>query len=348
MLGVWLHLGDQPVTIVAVFNSAAELAAAKLVVEELSGTSFGRQLTVDGTFVDPTHTLPTWRLVRVLYYIAGRPVEIYADKKWRLENPQPLSAVECARRQVDALAVLKTVAEPVEREVLGLSQSSGLAVAELGDTTHLVALRGTNRVIELDSGIIETAMASPSLQFARLEQSIPLESGVSIRTITTQRREGPRTNDPVVEDFARLWRKARNFNLRQPPTPISVDPNKLAAALAAAHRRDMRLVQLISERVTVGGKRGHRDPRSLRVAIAANNHHLDDFDGRLAAYALPPGDSDDVDVQFVADPTLTDGAALYEAAFGPHEPRTDFYEAPALTVIASVLGFIDDEIEFVP
>ena len=348
MLGVWLHLGDQPVTIVAVFNTNAELAAAKQEVEELSGTSFGRQLTVDGTFTDPTHTLPTWRLVRVLYYVTGRPVEIYADKNWRLETPQPLSAVECARRQVDALAVLKAAAEPVEREVLGLSQPSGLAVAESGDTTHLVALRGTSRVIELDAGVIESAMAAPSLQFARLEQSIPLESGVNIRTITTQRREALRTNDPVVEDFARLWRKARNFNLRQPPTPISVDPTKLSAALAAAHRRDMRLVALIAERVTVGGQRGHRDQRSLRVVIAATNHHPDDFGGRLAAYALPPGDPDDVAVQFVADPTPADGAALYEAAFGPDEPQTDFYDATALTVIASVLGFIDDEIEFVP
>jgi hypothetical protein len=187
-------------------------------------------------------------------------------------------------------------------------------------------------------------LAAPSLQFARLEQSIPLESGVSMRTITVQRREGRRANDPVVEDFARLWRIARNFNLRRPPTPVSVDPAKLAAALAAAHRRDMRLVQLISERVTVGGQRGHRDPRSLRVAIAAtNSHHADDFGGQLASYALPPGDPDDADVQFVPDPTLTDGEALYEAGFGPDELRTDFWDATAQTVIASVLGFIDDE-----
>jgi hypothetical protein len=45
---------------------------------------------------------------------------------------------------------------------------------------------------------------------------------------------------------------------------------------------------------------------------------------------------------------LTDGVSLYEAAFGPHEPSTDCYEAPALSVIASVLGFFDDEIELVP
>ena len=43
-----------------------------------------------------------------------------------------------------------------------------------------------------------------------------------------------------------------------------------------------------------------------------------------------------------------DGASLYEAAFGQHEPKTDFYEAPALSVIASVLGFFEDEIELVP
>lgn len=63
---------------------------------------------------------------------------------------------------------------------------------------------------------------------------------------------------------------------------------------------------------------------------------------------LPPGDPDDVEGQFVGDPTLTDGATLYETALGPHEPIADFYKAVALTVIASVLGFIDDEIEFVP
>ena len=38
---------------------------------------------------------------------------------------------------------------------------------------------------------------------------------------------------------------------------------------------------------------------------------------------------DDVDVRFLADPTLTDGEALYEAAFGPDEPQTDFCEATA-------------------
>jgi len=45
---------------------------------------------------------------------------------------------------------------------------------------------------------------------------------------------------------------------------------------------------------------------------------------------------------------VTEGAALYAAAFGPDEQEPDFFEATALSVVASVLGFIDDEIEFVP
>ena len=42
--------------------------------------------------------------------------------------------------------------------------------------------------------------------------------------------------------------------------------------------------------------------------------------------------------QFAPDPTLTDGESLYEAAFGPDERPTDFWDATAQTVIASVLG----------
>jgi hypothetical protein len=42
-----------------------------------------------------------------------------------------------------------------------------------------------------------------------------------------------------------------------------------------------------------------------------------------------------------------EGAALYTAAFGPEGPATDFYAAPALSVIGNVLGFFEDEIEFV-
>jgi AcrR family transcriptional regulator len=344
MVGIWLHLGEQPVSIVAVFNETDELAAAKREVEELAGESFGRRLSVDGTFIDPTQTIPTWRLARVLYYVTGRAVEIYRDKQWVLPDTQPLPAIEFARRQIDALTVLKTNVDPIEREVLGLSQPGGLAVATSGDKTYIVMLSGTDRVIELDPDVVETAMSAPSLKFARLEQAIALDRGVSIRTVTVQRRDTSRTNDPVVEDFGRLWRRGRNFNLRQPPTRVSVDPNTLAKALATAHRRDMKLVQLIAERVTVGDQRGHRDPRSLRVAISTADRQQD-FGSHLAACALPPGDPDDVNVQFISDPALTDGAALYEAAFGQHEPKTDFYEAPARSVIASVLGFIDDEIE---
>jgi hypothetical protein len=230
-------------------------------------------------------------------------VEVYRDKQWVLPDTRPLPAVEFARRQIDALTVLKTEVDPIEREALGLSRPSGLAAAESGDTTYIVILRGTERVIELDPGVVETAMSAPSVQFVRLEQSIALGSGVSIRTVTVQRRATSRTNDPVVEDFGRLWRTARNFNLRQSPTRISVNPNTLAAALATAHRRDMRLVQFIAARVTVGDRRGHRDPRSLRVAISTANRQQD-FGSQLAAYALPPGDLDDVNVQFVSDPAL--------------------------------------------
>lgn len=344
MLGVWLHLGDQPMTIVAVFNEPSERAAAKREVDEVTGESFGRRLRVDGTFVDPTHTIPTWRLLRVLYHLTGRQIEIYRDKQWVLPDIQPLAAIEFARRQIDALTVLRSEADPIEREVLGLSQPTGLAVAESGDTTYLVILRGTDRVIELDPDIVQTAMSAPSLQFARLERSLALEPGTSIRTVTVQQRATPRTNDPVVEDFGRVWRTARNFNLRQPPTRISIAPKKLTAMLATAHRRDMRLVQLIAERVTVGDQRGHHDPRSLRVAISTASRQ--NFGTQPAACALPAGDTDDINVQFVANHAITDGAALYEAAFGPNEPKTDFYAASARTVIASLLGFIDDEIQF--
>ncbi|PXW96095.1 hypothetical protein [Mycolicibacterium moriokaense] len=35
--------------------------------------------------------------------------------------------------------------------------------------------------------------------------------------------------------------------------------------------------------------------------------------------------------RFAPDPTLTDGESLYEAAFGPDEWRTDFWDATAQT-----------------
>ena len=149
-----------------------------------------------------------------------------------------------------------------------LSAAARWSASWVAKAASRLALRGTDRVIEVDPDVVQTALSAPSLQFARLEQSLALDSGISIRTVTVQQRANPRTNDPVVEDFGRLWRTARNFNLRQPPTRISVAPKALAAALAAAHHRDTRLVRHIAERVTVGDQRGHRDPRCLRVAIS--------------------------------------------------------------------------------
>jgi len=346
ILGIWLDLGEQPMSIVAIFNETTELSVAEREVAELTGESFGRRLSVKGTFVDPTHTIPTWRLVQVLYYVTGRPVEVYRDKQWVLEGIHPLSPIECARRQIDALSVLRTELDPVEREVLGLSQPGGLVIAAAGDTTYIATLRGTDQVIELDPAVFEAVESSTSLQFARLEQAIAPGPGVSIGTVTVQRRPNPRVNDPVVEDFGRLWRRARDFNLRQPRTRISIDPDALTAALTSAHRRDMRLVQRLAERVTVGDQRGRRDPRSLRIAIGTAKSDQP-FATRMAVSAHPAGDLEDVQVRFVDDAYLRDGAALYAAAFGAEEPGPDFYEAPALSVIASVLGFLDDEINFV-
>jgi len=53
MLGIWLHLGDQPLTIVAVFNESDELAAAKSEVAELAGESLGTGFASTGLSSTP-------------------------------------------------------------------------------------------------------------------------------------------------------------------------------------------------------------------------------------------------------------------------------------------------------
>ena len=85
-LGIWLHYGDQPVTVVGVFNTKADRAAAEREVANLSGTSFGRRVVVDRIIRDPTHTIASLRFMRAVYFATGLSVHSDRREYW-LDNP---------------------------------------------------------------------------------------------------------------------------------------------------------------------------------------------------------------------------------------------------------------------
>jgi hypothetical protein len=343
MLGVWLRFGDQPVTIVGVFNRKAQRSAAEREVAKLSGTSFGRRVVVDRVFRDPTHTIATLRFIRAVYFATGLSVHSNGSEYW-LQNSAALSMEEFAQRQVDLLELLRSETDELEREVYGLTQPAGVAIARRDRTEYRLEVRGAAHVYPMDAGQVEDILAQDSLVAARLELALDLAPGMSSGQLTTQKWPGERNHDPVVELLGGLRKKAARFNSRQPPSEVHLERRRLQRQLTEAHVRDQRLARMMSETITIGGRRGLRPARALRLAI--HTHGPSDRPAhRAAVCAWPPGDPEDVQLKYVSDEALDSPEAVYKAAFGSDADMTDLRANMLPGMLAELLGFAGNEIE---
>ncbi|WP_431240880.1 AAA family ATPase [Mycolicibacterium aichiense] len=179
-LGVWLHYGDQPVTVVGVFNTKADRAAAEREIRSLNGTSFGRHIVVDRTFLDPTNTIPSLRFMRAVYFATG--LAVHSDgREYYLEHEPALPMVEFAQRQVDLLAVLASETSELEREVYDLNQPCGVAIARKEKKEYRLDVRGAAHVYPIDFEQTAAILEQGSLISARMELAMNLPA-----TITTK------------------------------------------------------------------------------------------------------------------------------------------------------------------
>ena len=169
------------------------------------------------------------------------------------------------------------------------------------------------------------------------------EAGQRIRNFTEQNRNGrPLLGDPVVDTLDYLYQKARRFNAQQPARRVHfAQTNEL---IAAAHVRDSAVARTMSETLMIGGQRGHRDPRCLRVAICAVGDPRR-WGGQITVAAYPVGDPRDVDVRIVNDPNIASPEDLFVRAFGASADRSDFHCGTNHEMIASLLGHETDEIQ---
>jgi hypothetical protein len=345
VLGIWLHYGDQPVTVVGVFNTTAHRAAAEREMANLSGTSFGRRVVIDRTFQDPTHTIASLRFMRAVYFATGLSVHSDHREYW-LDNPPPLPMLEFAQRQVDLLGLLRSETDELEREVYDLTQLSGVAIARQGNTEYRLDVRGAAHVYPMDFDKTTDILAEKSLVSARMELALGLTSTISTKHLTTQTWLEERTQDPVVELLGTLRKRAEKFNARQPRTVVRLEKGRLQAQLAAAHIRDQRLARKISETITIGGERGIRPSRALRLAIGTHGPPNRPTQ-RATICAWPPGDPGDVEIRYVSDESIENAEGAYKAAFGADADTTDLHGGMLPTMLASLLGFADNEIEIV-
>lgn len=346
LLVMWLRFGEQPVTIAAVFNTPAERGIAERAVANLSASSFGRRLVVDRTLCDPSQTIPSLRFFRAVWFATGLSVHADSDGNFWLDLAEALPMAEFAQRQVDLLDVLRTQTSPVEREAYGLAQPVGVAIARRDTTEFRLDVRGSAHVYEMDFDDVEHILAEKEpLVSARLELALELPSRVTTQHLTTQTWTGQRVQDPIVEMFSRLHAMAVRFNERQPPTRVRLDIGRLRAQLAVAHARDQQLAKQISEKITIGGRRGHRPTRSLRLAIHTHGPAARP-EQRFALSALPVGDPEDVQVRYVSGEELDTPEKIYQAAFGSDEEMTDSHGGMLPEVLGWLLGHAQSELEF--
>lgn len=344
-LGVWLHYGDQPVTVVGVFNTKADRAAAEREIATLSGTSFGRRVVVDRVFRDPTRTVASLRFMRAVYFATGLSVHSDGREFW-LDNPQALPMLEFAQRQVDLLTLLRSETTDLEREVYGLTEPSGVAVARQGRTEYRLDVRGAAHVYSMDFDQTTDILAQGSLVSARMELALDLPPTITTKHLTTQTWRDERIQDPVVELLGSLRKQAERFNARQPRTRVYLEKRQLQTQLAAAHARDQRLAHRMSETITIGGQRGTRPSRALRLVVHAPGPRNRPGQG-VAICAWPLGDPDDVEIRYVADESVDNAVDAYKGAFGADAATTDLHADRLPAMLAALLGFTERDIEIV-
>ncbi|OBI28135.1 hypothetical protein A5711_02190 [Mycobacterium sp. E2238] len=345
LLGIWLRFGDQPVTVVGVFNSTAERLAAEREITNLAGTSFGRQVMVDRMFEDPTHTVASLRFLRAVYFATGLNVNSDGREYW-LDGPNPLPMEEFAQRQVDLFELLRSETDQLEREVYGLTQPVGVAIARHDKSEYRLEVRGAAHVYPMDFGTVQEILADGTLISARIETALGLPPTVTMKHLTTQTWRENRTQDPVVELLGSLRKQAERFNVRQPLSKVHLETSRLKRQLTEAHIRDQRLARRLSETITIGGERGHRPSRALHLAIHTHGPNSRP-DQRAAVCAWPPGDPEDVRLKYVSDESVGSAEAFFKAAYGPEANMTDLHAGMLPQLLASLLGFEEDEIEAV-
>lgn len=253
---------------------------------------------------------------------------------------------EFARRQLDLCEVLRIEASPIELEAYGLVEPAGVAIARRETREFRVDVRGSAHVYVMDFDEVEHILAEGPLVSARMELALDLPPHVTTQHLTTQTWTGERVQDPVVELFSGLRGKAVRFNERQPRTQVHLDAPRLRAQLTAAHTRDQHLATLMSERITIGGRRGHQPTRALRLAIHTHGPAAQPVQ-RFALSALPIGDPEDIQIRYVAGVELDTPEKIYQAAFGPDEEMIDPHGGLLPEVVAALLGHTESEIEFV-
>ncbi|WP_328352721.1 hypothetical protein OG976_20285 [Mycobacterium sp. NBC_00419] len=343
LLGVWLRYGQQPVTVVAVFNNAGDRMRAEQEIANLKGSSFGRKLLVQGLFHDPTHTIASLRFLRAAEFATG--LQVGTDgQRYSLRNSAPLTMAEFAQRQVDLLGLLQVHTNELERGVYGLTRPRGIAIARGDQTEHKIEVFGAAHVYPMVFDQIEHILASGSLISAQVELALDLSPECTTRFFTTQRWQGDRTHDPVIEALSGLRIHAERFNTRQPRTQVHLQRHRLRAELKAAHIRDQQLARQMAENITIGGRRGPRPQRALRLAIYGRGptHRLEQ---RGAVCAWPIGDPEDVQIEFISGEPAQTAEALYARAFGTDADATDLYAGRLSAVLAYLLGFAENEIE---
>ncbi|MGW4339246.1 AAA family ATPase [Rhodococcus koreensis] len=346
MMALWIDYGGHPISLAAIFNGNADRQKARKAAMAVDEMSYGRRVRTIRTFEDQKTTIPSIRLFRAIYLATGRPVEANAEGNWWMINEgPPLPITEYAHRQITLLDILRTRVDEDEQEVYALEQPRGAAVGQASDDTYFfVELRGSTRVVELGPEQIALLDGNAPFKFARLEHLLELRPGEKTQHIRGLTQPDGLIDDPVVAMLKDLWETAREFNKHQPRRRIKMQKGALTQLLHDAHIRDTTLARTLSERLTIGGSRGHRPQLALRVAVHPG-------DGRvvppLVAYTQPIGSPTDVQVRFLPRSARPeDPKELYSLAFG-EEPRDELYGDTAHSAIAGLLGFADDEIELV-
>lgn len=345
-LSMWVQYGNQPVSVIGIFNSPGDLNKAKRSSIAVDEMSYGRRVSVTRTFSELGGPVPAQRFFRAAYFATGRAIELYEDSHWSLKNPgPPLEPIQYAQRQLDIVSVLREHSSERESDVYSLRDARGLAVGQRDDTYYFVELRGKSRTVALSAEQIDIILDTSPFRFARLEQSLNLPAGMTTKSIHARTQPSGLVDDPVVRFLDELYTVGRQFNRYQQPQKISMKRGALTQLIRDAHIRDFALARTMSERVTIGEQRGHRPQHALRVAVYPGSTTTHPPKPPLVCYAMPIGEPTDVDVKFLNPkqaPTSSEG--LYINAFGV-EPAGQIYGSDsAVETIAGLLGYGPGEI----
>jgi hypothetical protein len=289
----------------------------------------------------PGEQIPSTLFLYSVWHATGVPVE--SDRtKWWLRTSMVLPIGEFARRRLDCLRLVRNAATEAEREAMELDLPVGIGTADLGERLYWIELCGTEAIIEVAPPVAAQISRTDPYLYSRLSVALGLTSGQRIRNFTEQTRGAPLVEDPVVDTLNDLWLKARRFNADQAPRRVLFNEANLNETMRATHVRMAHIARTMSETLTVAGQRGHRDPRSLNVAIHAIGNPRR-WGGLATVAAYPVGDPGQVSVRIVDRYDITPDK-LYEYAFGAGADRTDIHCGRSGDMIASLLGHQRDEI----